>query len=179
MREVARGGVAMPTRRFQMRPLDVAELSIALDLLSEAARWEISIGLPHPWPQPFPASRILPAAERNELFVAEETPGTAIGTLTLQWEDVPFWGVRPPDAGYVHRLAVRRDRAGQNVGGRMLAWAEGEVRARGRGFVRLDCLKESSRLHRYYESFGFRRVGEVTQGGLECSLFEKALGPSG
>ena len=162
-----------------IRPAGPADVETVLETLTEAARWERSNGLPHPWPIPFPVERVTPSLARGELFVVESLDGRPLGTVTLQWEDLPFWGARPPDGGYVHRLAVRRAVSGLGLGGRILEWAATSVRARGRSFLRLDCLTSAQRLVAFYESLGFRRVGEATVGGLDCTLFERRVGPPG
>lgn len=158
-----------------MRRAAPPELALVQDLLAEASNWQLARGLANPWPVPYPEDRLRPSLERGEVFFAEEAPGEVVGTVTLQWEDEPYWGRRPPDAGYVHKLAVRRVRAGRGVGVAILRWAEGEVRARGRAFLRLDTLTERTRLHAYYVGLGFVIVGEIRRGGLDITLFEKPL----
>ncbi|HTZ61440.1 MAG TPA: GNAT family N-acetyltransferase [Thermoplasmata archaeon] len=165
----------MATDELRMRvarPIDLPEI---LEILADVSEWEVEEGLPHPWPNPFPASRLLPSIDREELYLADLRGGVGAGTVTLQWSDAPFWGERPPDAGYVHRLAVRRRHAGRGVGRRILEWAASETQARGRAYVRLDCLEDAPRLHRYYEAAGFSPRGTVTVGGLRCALFERSL----
>ncbi len=49
--------------------------------------------------------------------------------MNLQWSDPFFWGDNDTDAGYVHRLAVRRDHAGRGFGEALLAWADEPLRA--------------------------------------------------
>jgi GNAT superfamily N-acetyltransferase len=169
-------GAADPLR---FRAIAPEELDSVLDLLESVSRWEEEIGLPHPWPRPFPRGRLGEAAARGEVYAIEDGIGAMVATVTLQWEDLPFWGPRPPDAGYVHRLAVRREHAGRSIGRRALAWAEERTREKGRPFLRLDCLVESTRLHRYYEAAGFTPAGEAVVGGLSCRLYEKRLGPAG
>jgi ribosomal protein S18 acetylase RimI-like enzyme len=165
--------VLAPGLRF--RAAARSDLSEVIATLAEASRWEMEKGFPHPWPIPFPEDRLRPALERGEIYLVADDRGRTAGTVTLQWDDLPFWGPRPPDAGYVHRLAVRREFAGRGIGGQMLLWAEREIRARDRRFVRLDCLRDAVRLHEFYRSYGFRWIGEVTVGGLDCTLFEKDL----
>ena len=60
---------------------------------------------------------ITSARATGELFVAE-VDRVLVATLTLQWSDVFFWGDAGGrrDAGYVHRLAVRRAHAGVGLG---------------------------------------------------------------
>jgi ribosomal protein S18 acetylase RimI-like enzyme len=166
--------------RFRVaRPENVPRV---VEMMAQATRWLQARGEPAAWPIPFPSERLLASVNAGELFLVELAGAGVVGTVTLQWADPLFWGARPPDAGYVHRLVVRRQFAGRGIGDAMLVWAEERVRARGRSFVRLDCLASSAPLHRYYSSRGFRRVGEVSVRGLRAALFEKRVvgsrGPS-
>lgn len=95
---------------------------------------------------------------QGELFVAVTDEGTIAGTLTLLWSDPIFWGERD-DAGYVHRLAVRRSHAG--IGRPLLDWADAVVGKR-RAYLCVDVMSENVRLRRYYERLGFHRVREIS-----------------
>jgi GNAT superfamily N-acetyltransferase len=160
---------------LRFRAATANDVPTASQILTEASDWEESQGFPAPWPRPFPADLLLAASSRHELFLVEDSSGAPVGTITLQWADIPFWGERPPDAGYVHRFAIRRSYGGQGIGRRMIEWAGERTRGRGRYKLRLDCLTASQPLHRYYQSLGFHPVGEITQGGFPCTLFEKPL----
>jgi len=85
--------------------------------------------------------------------------GALIATLTLQWSDPQFWGDGPAvadgDAGYMHRLAVRRSCAGKGIGYRLLDWADMHVQANGGSRLRLDVATENGPFRRYYEAAGF------------------------
>jgi GNAT superfamily N-acetyltransferase len=152
------------------------------DILAEASTWLQAKGIAQ-WPARFPAEFLLGCTRRGELYVATDA-GAVVGTVTLQWSDPPFWGDRD-DAGFVHRLAVRRSQAG--LGRAVLAWVEGQVAQRGRLFVCLDTLSSNTRLRRYYEDLGFRAVGEITGpaahptdpalGRWRATLYEKAVRP--
>jgi protein-tyrosine phosphatase len=165
----------MATPGVRFRAAESSDLPLVVDLLAESTRWLNERGEPSGWPIPFPEERLRPAIEAGELFVVEGPESDPLGVVTLQWDDPAFWGPRPPDAGYIHRFVVRRSAAGRGIGDLVLRWVDGEVRARDRPFVRLDCLAASAFLRRYYEQHGFRRVGAATVGGLDCSLFEKQL----
>jgi protein-tyrosine phosphatase len=95
-----------------------------------------------------------------------------VATLALKWNDPTFWGDRPADAGYVHALAVRRAHAGSGLGARLLAWAEEQVAAAGREYLRLDCRAENDELRRYYERQGFAPRGEVSVDEFTSALYE-------
>ena len=99
---------------------------------------------------------ITKAIDAGELFVAEIDSRT-VATLQLQWSDPRFWGDidADADAGYVHRLAVRRTDAGHGLGARLLDWADQQIRARDRSWLRIDVVSGNAPLRRYYESVRF------------------------
>lgn len=133
-----------------------------IDVLAEAAAWTQRLGHEN-WPARFPRSLISRNAERRELYLVEAGDET-VATLTLQWSDPRFWdGVGDDDhAGYVHRVAVRRAHAGRGTGYRLLEWADQQVRARGRAWLRLDVVTGNGPLRAYYEAAGFAHVRDLT-----------------
>jgi predicted N-acetyltransferase YhbS len=153
-----------------IRPARPGDVEAVGDVLAEASAWLQGKGIAQ-WPARFAADFLLGCTERGELYVATDGD-SVVGTVTLQWSDPPFWGDRN-DAGFVHRLAVRRSHPGSGL--TLLQWAEGQVLARGRSFVCLDTLATNSRLRRYYEDLGFRAVGEIT--GPASHPTDPALGP--
>jgi ribosomal protein S18 acetylase RimI-like enzyme len=149
-------------------PDDVDEI---VGILSEAARWLLARGISQ-WPDPFPRDRVAALVERGDFQLAR-LDGETVATLALQWSDPTFWGERPADAGYVHALAVRRAHAGGGLGARLLAWAEEQVAAAGREYLRLDCRAENGDLRRYYERQGFEPRGEVAVDEFISALYER------
>lgn len=156
-----------------------SELETVLDILEEAAQWLTAKGIDQ-WP---------PGAFRNghrrlqslvdhlnqgEVYLAE-VDGEAIGTIRLQWSDKPTWGDMPDDAGYVHSLAIRRAFAGKGVGRQLLQWAENTVAARGKQYLRLDCMTENQALNRYYQQAGFTHLRNIEGNGWKASLYEKKV----
>ena len=91
--------------------------------------------------------------------------GRAVGTLTLGWDDHRFWG-EGNDAGYVHRLALVSSHRGGGLGHELLDWAESQVVAAGRRYLRLGCLAENGPLRAYYGAAGFEHRGDVS--GESC-----------
>ena len=160
-----------------VRPAREPDLATVLAILSGASEWERSRGIEDPWPYPFPAEQVRPALARGEVYLAHLAPLEAVATLSLTWEDPRFWRERPPDAGYVHRLAVLPAWAGRSIGGALLDWAAAEVRSRGRRFLRLDCLSTNLRLVRYYLDQGFEPRGTVEVDGFVCARFERPVAP--
>jgi len=161
-----------------VRPASADDLDEIGSILADAARRTAEAGFPNPWPIPFPRSIVEPHVARGEVFLAGPDGARWAATITLLWEDPVFWGARPPDAGYVHRLAVRSAHVGAGWGTRLLAWAASRTRARGRAYLRLDCVSANERLCAYYRDLGFREVGARTVQGWPVTLFEQPLVPA-
>lgn len=155
-----------------------ADVEVCLALLLDAARRQAELGA-RPWPAEHLAAFVPEAATRGELYLARRDAVPA-GTITLQWADPLFWGERPDDAGYVHKLAVPQAAAGQGAGRTLLRWAEATVAAGGRPFVRLDCDADNPRINAYYHAAGFALAGvRAFPDGGRWSLYEKRVLASG
>jgi GNAT superfamily N-acetyltransferase len=83
-----------------------------------------------------------------------------VATFELAWEDERMWGPQPPDAGYIHRLAVKDGWHGHDLGGQIIEWSAREIKRRGRQFLRLDSDERNTKLCAYYERNGFKQVGQ-------------------
>jgi GNAT superfamily N-acetyltransferase len=135
-----------------------ADLDDVLDILNEAARWLWSRGI-NQWPTDgFPRDLIAGDISRGEVYIARHDR-RAIGTLTLQWSDELFWPSATEAAGYIHRIAVRRDARG--LGAELLKFAERATAATGRKLLRLDCFSGNGALCNYYERAGFVRRADI------------------
>ncbi len=145
-----------------------------LAILTDAVFWLNSRGLPTIDPSTLDAVMI-PAVARGEVYLAWLN-GAAVGTITLQWADPLNWGERPNDAGYIHKLAVIRAAAGNQIGAHMVAWAEDQIIAAGRGYSRLDFPASNPAMHRFYGQLGYELRGEKVINGMTLSLGEKLLG---
>ena len=55
-------------------------------------------------------------------------------------------GEQQPNAGYVHKLAVRPAYAGRKIGVEMLQWGESVARNEGKKFLRLNCLAKDRKI---------------------------------
>ena len=145
------------------------------ELLDEATRWVHELGYKQ-WPLPFPRDELAAAIDRAEVFLVEDE-GDPVATVTLQQDDPAYWGARPADALYVHKLAVRRDRSGRGIGAAIVAWANAEAVEAGRDFLRLDCLRDNPGIREYYEQLGFEHRGDLMEGGRPMSLYERPVRP--
>ncbi len=127
------------------------ELDQIIDILAECSAWLKGRHIDQ-WPDRFSPTVLLPDLEAGNLYVVPADSCLA-ATVTLQWTDSMFWGERA-DAGFIHRLGVRRSHAG--IGRSVVEWAAKEVLSRGRQYLCLDCPSTNLRLRRYYEELGSR-----------------------
>ena len=142
-------------------------------LLDEATVWVGERGYEQ-WPLPFPEEEIVAAIERGEVYVAE-LDGAAVATVTLLWDDPMYWPDKPSDGVYVHKLAVSRACAGQRIGQAIVEWADRTAAAAGRGFLRLDCLRDNPGIRSYYERLGFEHRGDLVVNGRDMSIYERRV----
>lgn len=151
-----------------------ADVDVCLTILLDAAARQAALGA-RVWPAEHLAAFVPEAAARGELYLTQ-VGDEPLGTITLQWADPHFWGERPDDAGYVHKLAVPQAAAGRGVGAALLRWAEEQVVAAGRVFVRLDCDADNPRINAYYRAAGFTLADVHTfPDGTRYSLYEKPV----
>jgi GNAT superfamily N-acetyltransferase len=145
-------------------------------LREDATRWLQERGVRQWDPSDVSRGEIRAQLSERQWYVLREGPAV-VGGLRLLWSDEPVWGLRPPDAAYVHGLVVDKRHAGNRLGALMLNWAEGRTRQAGRLLLRLDCAETNSALRRYYCGQGFGEVGRRDLDGPQHSvvLFEKNL----
>lgn len=165
-------------RELYFRPARQDELALVLQLLKDAALWlqEKQIDYWQDWLDP-PAefvSWIREGFENNEFYLIYRA-SDAVGCFRLQWTDELFWGKRDEASGYVHSFTIARHLTGQYIGERALAMIEDYCRQQGKAYLRLDCGKHVAGLCRYYESYGFRNVGETKVQGESLTLYEKRI----
>lgn len=155
---------------------------VVTGLLAEAVEWLGNRGVDQ-WPSPYPDQIVRESIDRGDTYLSS-LDGEQVATLSIYWEDPRFWGTRPPDAGYLHRLVVARRAAGQGLGARLLDWAGAHVAARNRRYLRLDCGAENASIRAYYERLSFQHIRDVevivpgagsTEGPWRASLYERAI----
>ncbi|MEU4214234.1 GNAT family N-acetyltransferase [Actinoplanes sp. NPDC026623] len=125
---------------------------------------------------------LIESIERGECYVAQRGD-QVIGTVTVDENaDPEFWTARdcPASALYVHRMVVERSASGQNVGGRLLDWAQQLADSSDKQWLRLDAWRTNTALHAYYARQGFSAVRVVELEHRETgALFQRPAGVSG
>ncbi len=148
-----------------------ADAATLVALYDEAGTWLMARGLRQWQPGWYTTAMALDSLRTGHEVYLVRRAGEPVGKLTLQWDDTEMWGERPPDAGYVHGLCVSRAVAGLGLGAALLNWAGERVAARGRRWLRLDCMAANPALRAYYERQGFVYRGETEDGW--AALYER------
>lgn len=158
-------------------PAGEADFPRVLAVLEDAAAWMASRGIDQWRPGGFDHCELLQSIGRRELHLVR-IDGRDVATIILQWADPIFW---PPEghdqAGYVHKLAVRREAAGRGLGRHLLDWAAIQAAERGKRFLRLDCQGTNPELCAYYEKLGFTRCGQKMVRTWHVALYERTIQP--
>ena len=126
------------------------------------------------WPRPFPRDELAELTTRDELFVVD-LDGEVAATFTVLWDDPSFWGERPRDAAYLHKLAVRPAFRGRGLGARIVEWVEQRAAEAGRAYLRLDCKRSNGGIRGYYEGLGFEHRGDVDHPRFAAALYERPV----
>ena len=173
-------GIQTSLGLITLEPALPEELPLVMGILDECAAWLHGRGIaqwvlpqpPHEW------EKMRTQIALGHVSLARlEADRSVIGTLRIEWED-PFWGDHAAGvAGYVHALAIRNHVRGHGIGSQLLQWAQAQIAARGRNYIRLDCWKENAQLSRYYESLGFHYCGDFVDGNWVGALHEKEVAP--
>ncbi|MFR0367590.1 GNAT family N-acetyltransferase [Streptomyces sp. MCC20] len=161
-----------------IRPATEDDLGTVIDLWNHAASWLRDRGSDQ-WQYPPRAERIQENIAAGECWIVEDD-GLPIATVTVdEHADSDFW--RPDEAAepalYVHRMAVRRDVSGLELGSAMLDWASRLAADQGKQWLRLDAWRDNGGLHDYYSSRGFTHVRTVEATGRQSgALFQRPAG---
>jgi GNAT superfamily N-acetyltransferase len=150
--------IAIAIGLVETRVATADDLDDVLDILNDAARWLASRGINQWRVDGFPRSLVAGDIARDEVYVAR-LDHRAVGTFTLQWSDEAFWPGAAGEAGYVHRIAVRREARGLGV--ELHKAAERATVAAGRKLLRLDCYAGNHALCGYYERAGFVHRADI------------------
>jgi GNAT superfamily N-acetyltransferase len=138
------------------------DLDEVLNVLNQAALWLASRGINQWRIDGFPRHLIAGDISRGEVYVARRE-GQVVGTFTLQWRDELFWPGAAGEAGYIHRISVRREARGLGI--ELLKFAERVTASTGRKLLRLDCYAGNQALCSYYERVGFIRRADIEVAG--------------
>ena len=168
----------MSENPLRVRAATVGDVDPAQALITGARGWLRSRSIDQ-WQDPVPDSTIEEDAEQGHLFIVED--GAAVIAMVTVADEDDTWAADEVSAAYIHRLAVAPTHRGENLGARLLRWAEDHAREAGKQAVRLDCAADNPGLRRFYEARGFAYVRDSAvadptgKRSLAISLYEKRL----
>ncbi|MCM4160149.1 GNAT family N-acetyltransferase [Antarcticibacterium flavum] len=118
------------------------------------------------WNEHYPSREKLAAdIDKEELYVLEEKKeilGIVVLTAHMDEEYIPIeWLTQSGNNLYIHRLATHPGVWGQGYGQSLMDFAEDFARRNNYDSVRLDTFSQNKRNHRFYESRGYKRLGNI------------------
>ena len=149
------------------------EIDEAIAIIQEVTQWCIDSGRPM-WPLTAASRNVMLKTLVAENFVVGKVNGEPACAMTLAWNDPEYWpGASPNEAGYIHKLCVKRKFGGMNLPTKMCEYASRLCRDRNIGYLRLDTYSHSNLLRAMYRKLGFQEVGVVVpKDGIERTQFE-------
>lgn len=115
---------------------------------------------------------------QNKSAYIAQIDNAVVGTFILVWQDEGTWGVQPPTAAYVQRLAVSSNHHRQNVGAEILDAISKAVGRHNRSLLRLTCSSANTKLCSYYLGLGFTRADSLARPShlpKPTAYFERAI----
>lgn len=118
------------------------------------------------WNEHYPSrQRLEKDIEKEELYVLEEENricGIIVLTPKMDEEYIPIQWLTPGNKNlYVHRLATQPAGWGSGYGRQLMDFAEKMAREQDYESVRLDTFSQNERNQKFYESRGYKRLGNI------------------
>jgi ribosomal protein S18 acetylase RimI-like enzyme len=173
-------GIVLAMSELSFAPAHQEDVPVIVDILTDANQYKLQLGDEIWGTEGWSKEEVADEMTKGTMYLVKHE-GEVIGTVLLQWEDEINWGPQPPVAGYMHRLAVKEGYRGQNLGEKIVGFAEEQTARHGREFLRLDCEAANADLCAYYEGLGFERVATIEAPGYDdytAALYEKRVLPA-
>jgi GNAT superfamily N-acetyltransferase len=117
--------------------------------------------------------------DQGAMHVVTTHAGDVVVCFALAGADPAFW--TPAEAAqpalYLYKFIVRADRRGSGLGDLVLDWCSRRAAESGARWLRLDCWRANTSLHRYWLNRGFRLI-DIREHPVRNSgaLFERDAG---
>ena len=102
--------------------------------------------------------------QRDELYVYVQNNiciGCIVITTIKDVEYVPIEWLTKDKNIYIHRLAVHPKYQGKGIAQQMMTFAENFAKINGYFSVRLDTFSQNKRNQKFYETRGYKRLGNI------------------
>ena len=147
-----------------------------IPIIQEVGQWLIDSGQTMWGPGTLTADNLIGDYTRGNCWVMY-ADAVAAATFILQWEDPLYYPDVPPNTvGLIHKVAIRRQFAGQNLFQPILDFCKRECLKRGINTIQLETDATRPALLRFYERNGFtptyeKQISEFGQQFL-CQYYE-------
>lgn len=163
---------------FELIPAKPEDVADVFSIIEKRVNWMAEKGLKQwnttDYLNTYPISYFMLHQKAGSLYVAKDIKtSTIIGVMVLMPSDPRWEGYNALDSYFVHNFAS--DPSVSNIGAKMLLQAEMIAFNHGKAFLRLDCPFDNTYLNNFYESKGYRSVGECTDGPYHGNRREKKL----
>ncbi|MPQ31346.1 GNAT family N-acetyltransferase [Clostridium estertheticum] len=152
------------------------DVETAISIMKEVTKWGRSVGLNVWKDEHLTREKLLVGINEDAFYIGKISSDNAC-CMILQWDDVLFWPkAKENEAGYIHKLCVRREYSEIGLSQKMVEFAIAECRKRNIGYLRLDTGFNKKKLCNLYESLGFKFVGKILLDNRgEFALFEMKI----
>ena len=138
----------------------------AIKKLTEACAQSMQENGIFQWNEHYPSlEKLQEDVEKEELYVLEEgemIQGIIVLTPAMDEEYFPIkWLTANENNLYVHRLATNPQNWGSGRGRKLMDFAEAFAIEHDYVSVRLDTFSQNTRNQRFYESRGYKRLGNI------------------
>ena len=115
--------------------------------------------------------------DNREFYFVYDPNGNKIAMFRLLKKDTLYWDEKgiEKNTRYIHSLVVLPSYSGQGVGTAVMLKIIDQLKQEKIEKFRLDCDGSNPRLCRYYEDYGFVKVGEKTTKYAVNNLYEMIL----
>ncbi len=158
---------------YRIRVASEQDASVVFEVLMDNARWLASKGIKQ-WPVSWLES-IRPDIDESlsfGRFYIVERLDCPIAVFELRTEPEAVWNFDEAHYLYIHKIAVMREYAGLQIGASIINTIQNMARREGYVGVRLDCVSNNMLLCRYYQNFGFERIGTYQSSLIDLALFQ-------
>jgi ribosomal protein S18 acetylase RimI-like enzyme len=155
------------------------EYEIALDIFYNAAVKLKADNVDH-WqfwldPTEDRKQMIIDAFNKGEFSFVMDQNGSRVGMFRLIYNDPFYWEDKDEYGYYVHGFATDPKFRGLGIGVKVLSMIEQMAIQENINFIRLDCKASNVGLCNYYESLGFKKMGQKLAPQSLNNLYEKRL----
>jgi GNAT superfamily N-acetyltransferase len=161
---------------YHVRVAGEQDVDAVVALRRHAEDWLRSAGIEQ-WTKSAYGARVIKGwIGTGSTFVVQTDDSEIIGSLSLDAGDPTFWTeheMRAP-ALYLYKFIIRSDHRGTGLGDVLLDWSCYRTEMAGGLWLRLDCWRDNTGLHKYYLDRGFQYLTTRTHPiRMSGALFER------